>query len=63
MVLDIVETLDKAETHMFHAIAPSYLYIVRAALRYITKRGPVWEKDAWLCTAEERLRGSLEYLI
>ncbi|KAF1964886.1 hypothetical protein BU23DRAFT_604518 [Bimuria novae-zelandiae CBS 107.79] len=63
MVLDIVETLEKAETHMFHAIALSYLYIIRAALNYIIRRGPLGEKDGWLRSAEDRLRASLEYFV
>ena len=60
MVMDIVETLDKAETHTFCVAAPSYMYIIRAALRYIARRGASWEGDAWFRSAEERLRSSLE---
>ncbi|KAF2115918.1 hypothetical protein BDV96DRAFT_574825 [Lophiotrema nucula] len=63
MVVDIVETLDNAETHTFHVVALSYTYIVRAALRYIARRGLLGEKDGWLRGAEERLRSSLERFI
>ena len=63
MVVDIVETLDKAETHTFHAVVPSYPYIVRAALRYIARREALWEKIEWLRSAEEQLQSSLERFI
>ncbi|KAF2867774.1 hypothetical protein BDV95DRAFT_502582 [Massariosphaeria phaeospora] len=65
MVVDIVETLDKTDTRTFRAVTPGYRYVVRAALRYIARRGSLGEgeEDAWFRTAEERLRASLERFV
>jgi hypothetical protein len=58
VVLDIVETLDNAEKQTFYVVAPSYLYVVRAALCYVARRGA--GGDVWSTSAENRLRASLE---
>jgi hypothetical protein len=58
MVTDIVETLDHTEKHTFYAVAPSYLYVVRAALCYIGRRGA--DGGVWFHEAEDRLRASME---
>jgi hypothetical protein len=58
MVMDIVETLDHTDKHTFYTVAPSYLYIVRAALCYIGRRGA--DGAVWFPEAENRLRASME---
>lgn len=54
MVIDVVEAHGSTNTR-----APSYSYMVAAALKHIRGK-PGWAEDSWLGTAERRLRASLD---
>ena len=59
MVLDIVETNDNMEAYKFDCIAPTYSYIVRESIRYLS--GRIGGKDCTqLQAANERLRLALD---
>lgn len=53
MVVDVVETHESMDTR-----APSYSYMVLAALNHIHAKAG-WAEDSWLEAAEERLRATL----
>ena len=59
MILDIVEAHENPDPHLFACVAPSYSYIVGAALKHIHAKNQ-WREDTWLRVAEERLRTSLD---
>ncbi|XXG99869.1 hypothetical protein Hte_006210 [Hypoxylon texense] len=54
MVVDVVDAHDT-----FDLLAPSYAFMIRAALRHIHEKS-YWRDDSGLLSAEERLRTSLE---
>ncbi|RYP54700.1 hypothetical protein DL769_010305 [Monosporascus sp. CRB-8-3] len=54
MVVDVVEAHENLEF-----VAPSYSYIIRAALKHIYGKTE-WKDESWLRGAEERLRTSLD---
>jgi hypothetical protein len=56
IVLDIVEAHKTCTTS---CTAPSFPYLIRAALRHVYKK-TAWEDDSWSQSAEERLRTSLD---
>ncbi|KAF2198505.1 hypothetical protein GQ43DRAFT_474482 [Delitschia confertaspora ATCC 74209] len=59
IVVDVVEAHEGDHASVTSAYtAPSYPYLIRAALQHIYKKNG-WEEDAWLRSAEERLRTSL----
>ncbi|KAK7754459.1 hypothetical protein SLS62_003479 [Diatrype stigma] len=68
MVIDIVDShmaKDKGDRHLCVTLAPTYSYIVRAALRYVQEKKMRWQDDGnddnWPVHAEERLRIGLEH--
>lgn len=58
IVLDVVEAHENENPRVTSCTAPSYVYLIRAALKHIHKK-PEWEEDSWLQSTEERLRTSL----
>lgn len=68
MVIDIVDShmaKVKEDQHLCATLAPTYSYIVRAALRYVQEKKAQWkdddDEDSWLRGAEERLRAGWEH--
>ncbi|KPM44063.1 hypothetical protein AK830_g2441 [Neonectria ditissima] len=59
MILDIVEAHDKPDSVLLLCTAPSYTYIVQAALKHIHRKSG-WLEDDWLLGAEGRLRKALD---
>ncbi|KAI2622107.1 hypothetical protein GGS26DRAFT_247208 [Hypomontagnella submonticulosa] len=54
MVLDIIDA-----HNALNITAPSYSFIIQAALKYVRAK-PSWKNDGWLQSTEERLRTSLD---
>ncbi|RFU31442.1 hypothetical protein B7463_g4874, partial [Scytalidium lignicola] len=59
MTHDVVEAHEHLDIYQFACVAPSYLYIVKAALKHIHGRTE-WKGDRWLQSAEARLCTALD---
>lgn len=54
IILDIIDIHEG-----FDSVAPSFSYIVQASLEYVRSK-PNWKDNSWYCSAEARLRCSLD---
>ncbi|KAJ4287776.1 hypothetical protein N0V90_012480 [Kalmusia sp. IMI 367209] len=61
IVLDVVDAVESGNTSSSICVAPSYSFVVRAALEHVYKKKG-WKQVDWLKEAEERLRLTLHFL-